>query len=199
MTTSCGLFYWEEATGVLYNYDGTYPVRVTLAEFGEEDQIALKSEIDGLKTRIENLVTENTNLKATIEAMESRLTALENILTRINYTFSVPNSSSIRYQFEKPFDAYEGTLYLKYHENKNNVTSEKEIKINISFNVNNTPTYEFQCEPNKIWLNNIEFPLNSSNLMVNATANFILINTTFFTSNGILTEDNTKNEIHSLR
>ena len=34
--------------------------------------------------------------------------------------------------------------------------------------------------------------------MVNATANFVLINTTFFTSNGILNEGNTKNEIYSL-
>ncbi|KAK8845753.1 hypothetical protein M9Y10_020671 [Tritrichomonas musculus] len=78
MDISIGSFYWEEATGVLYNYSGTYPVRVTLAEFGEEDQIALKSENDELKTRIENLERENTNLKATIEAMESRLAALEN-------------------------------------------------------------------------------------------------------------------------
>ena len=87
---------------------------------------------------------------------------------------------------------------MNYNETKDNVTSEEEIKINISFNVNNTPKYEYQCEPNKIWLNNNEFPLSSSNLMVNPTTNFILINTTFFTSNGILAEDNTKNEIHSL-
>ncbi|KAK8895896.1 hypothetical protein M9Y10_013782 [Tritrichomonas musculus] len=45
MDTGGWLFYWEEATGVLYNYVGTYPVQVSLAEFGEEDQIALKSEI----------------------------------------------------------------------------------------------------------------------------------------------------------
>ena len=87
---------------------------------------------------------------------------------------------------------------MTYHENKNNVASEKEIKINISFNVNNTPTYEYHCEPNKIWLNNQEYPLSNSNFMINPKANFKLINTTFFTSNGILAEDNAKIEIHSL-
>ena len=151
-----------------------------------------------INSKISNLERENATLKDTIAAMEARLTALANRLTRIKYTFSVPNSTSIRYQFEQPFDAYEATLYLNYNETKDNVTSVKEIKINISYNVNNTPTYEYQCEPTKIWINNIEFPLSSSNLMVNPTANFILINTTFFTSNGILAEDNTKNEIHSL-
>ena len=87
---------------------------------------------------------------------------------------------------------------MTYHENKNNIASEKEIEINISFSVNNKPTYEYQYEPAKIWLNNNEFPLNSSNLMVNPTANFILIGGSFFSSNGILAKDNTKNEIHSL-
>ena len=40
-------------------------------------------------------------------------------------------------------------LNIKLKIDKNNVASEEEIKINISFNVNNTPTYEYQCEPNK--------------------------------------------------
>ena len=37
--------YWEGATGTLHDYDGTYLVINTLAEFGKNDQIALKSEI----------------------------------------------------------------------------------------------------------------------------------------------------------
>ena len=151
-----------------------------------------------INSKISNLERENAALKTTIEAMESRLAALENILTQIKYTFSIPNSTSIRYQFEKQLDAYEGTLYLNYNETKDNVTSDNEIKINISFYVNNTPTYEYHCEPNKIWLNNQEYPLSNSNFMINPKANFKLINTTFFTSNGILAEDNAKIEIHSL-
>ncbi len=219
MDISVGSFYWEEATGVLYNYSGTYPVRVTLAEFGEEDQIALKSENDELKTKLNNyikshqdlarlvgdnvtkIVTMNSqisNLQHENESLRAKLDALVNKLTLIKYTFSVPNSNTIRYQFEKQLDEYDGTLYLTYNETRDNVTSVNEIKISISFNVNNSPKFEYQCEPTKIWLNNIEFPLSSSNLMINATVNYILINSSFFTSNGILLEDNTKNEIHSL-
>ena len=121
-----------------------------------------------------------------------------NLFKNIFGKLLIPKQRMLCYQFEKQLDAYEANLYLTYHENKDNVASQKEIKINISFNANNTPTYEYQCEPNKIWLNNLDFPLNSSNFMVNPTANFILINTTFFTSNCILSEDNAKNEIHSL-
>ena len=64
---SCYL-YWEEATGVLYDYFGTYGVIITLAETEVEmevfDQIALKYEIEELKT--------------TISSLEARLAALEN-------------------------------------------------------------------------------------------------------------------------
>ena len=131
--------------------------------------------------------------------LKTKLNALMNKIARINYTFNITNSNTIHYQFEKQLDEYDGTLYLTYNETRDNVTSVNEIKINISFNVNNSPKFEYQCEPTKIWLNNIEFPLSSSNLMINATVNYILINSSFFTSNGILAADNTKNVIHSLQ
>ena len=171
----------------------------TVTDILSKQVSACGSQITTINNKFNNYVmkSEHDALKLKFDSLEERLTSIMINLTLIKYTFNVPNSNSITYQFEQP-DAYEGTLYLTYNETKDNVASEKEIKINISFNANKTPTYKYQCEPTKIWLSNHEFPLNSSNFIVNETANFILINTSFFKSNGILTEDNTKNEIHSL-
>ena len=102
----------------------------------ERENTTLKTRIADLTSTLNNYVQKNE-----YDVLKLKLDSLENLLTRIKYTFSVPNSTSIRYQFEKQLDAYEGTLYLNYNENKDNVASEKEIKINISFNVINTPTY----------------------------------------------------------
>ncbi|KAK8880947.1 hypothetical protein M9Y10_003653 [Tritrichomonas musculus] len=211
-TTYYLTYYKSDSNGLCFyidNGEDYFDTKLILAEkILKQDKIALKSEIPepvdltDYATMVDldgyALKSDYDALKSKLDSLESRIASLVNKLTRIKYTFNVTNSNTIHYQFEKQLNEYDGTLYLTYNETRDNVTSVNEIKINISFNVNNTPKYEYQCEPNKICLNNIEFPLSSSNLMINATANYILINSSFFTSNGILAEDNTKNEIHSL-
>ncbi|KAK8893167.1 hypothetical protein M9Y10_021582 [Tritrichomonas musculus] len=95
--------YWEGATGTLHDYDGTYPDINTLAEFGKDDQIALKSEIIELQNRITTL--------------ESRLAASEQ---------NGDQSSSSSYDTKADLSQYRKLNDISYHNHQELSIANKE-------------------------------------------------------------------------
>ena len=74
--TACAYYFWNETTGAIADYSGTYPITITLAEVDEdvevEDKLVLQSQINTMQTKINELENIIASLTARLDVLESR-------------------------------------------------------------------------------------------------------------------------------
>lgn len=161
---------------------------------------------------LETLKGENSTLKATIEAMETRLAAgpdlskyalkedirdMNNLskLAKVNYTFSKTSDSMVRYDLGQTFQNSPVTLYINYTETKDNVESEKQIKVLIIYDKSKIQLKEFLFEPEYIYLGNTRQLVNEITFVVMMSGKSINLHSIFFQGQGFKPADNSGNEI----
>ncbi|KAK8835188.1 hypothetical protein M9Y10_017115, partial [Tritrichomonas musculus] len=88
---SCYL-YWEEATGVLYDYFGTYGVIITLAETEVEmevlDQIALKTDLEAYQLKLNTTITHYCPIELSLNKIEDFIIGAPVYLTGKVYKYN---------------------------------------------------------------------------------------------------------------
>ena len=86
----------------------------------------------------------------------------------------------IRYDLGQTFQNYRATLYINYTETKDNVESEKQIKVLIIYDKSKIPLKEFLFEPEYIYFGNTRQLVNEITFVVMMSGKPINLHSIFF-------------------